>query len=192
MDNEYSELFEKVARMQWLMQRSHMAEHSRRGPMADRTRGQGRVLAMLKLQPNISTKDLAYLLGIRQQSLNELINKLEKSGYVERTPSETDKRIMLVALTEKGKSEEQTDTSYAGIFSCLSQEERTAFGDYLDRVISALETQLGLEADEDAYEDWFGDARSRMGDEQFERLMSMRGGFPPRPQRPQPPHRDSF
>ncbi len=52
--------------------------------IADPARGQGRILAMLKIQPKIKTRELAYLLGIRQQSLNELLNKLEKSGHVER------------------------------------------------------------------------------------------------------------
>lgn len=50
-----------------------------------------------------SFADLSYLLGIRQQSLN----KLEKSGYVERRPSEADRRVMVVHLTEKGKTIQQ-------------------------------------------------------------------------------------
>lgn len=58
------------------------------GDMADVTRGQGRVLTVLQNTDNISTKDLAYVMGIRQQSLNELLKKLEKKGYVVRKPSE--------------------------------------------------------------------------------------------------------
>ncbi len=51
-----------------------------------------------------SFADLSYLLGIRQQSLNEPLNKLEKSGYVERRPSEEDRRVMVVHLTEKERT----------------------------------------------------------------------------------------
>lgn len=67
----------------------------------NRNEGQGRVLALLKIQPEIATKDMAYLLGIKQQSLNELLKKLEKSGYVKRKPSKEDKRVMIVCLTNE-------------------------------------------------------------------------------------------
>lgn len=142
MREVYIELCGKLSRLQWLLQRYHLQNHAERGPMADPTRGQGRVLAILKMQTEISTKDLSYLLGIRQQSLNELLNKLEKSGYVERTPSEADRRVMVVRLTEKGKSQQYTDPDFSGIFDCLNEEEQKAFGEYLNRVIAALEEQF--------------------------------------------------
>ena len=96
---------------------------------------------MLKIQPEIKTRELAYLLGIRQQSLNELLNKLEKSGYVERRPYEKDKRVMVVHLTEKGKKIPQPETDYQEILDCLSLEELQQFGEYLDRIIAAFGIQ---------------------------------------------------
>ena len=69
------ELFKKLERLQWLLHRQHQQLHAARGPFADPTRGQGRVLAILKMQPEISTKDLSYLLDIRQQSLSEQTGK---------------------------------------------------------------------------------------------------------------------
>lgn len=177
MEDKYTELYEKLSKLQWLLQRQHMMNHAEHGPFADTTRGQGRVLAMLKIQPEISTKDLSYLLGIKVASLNELLNKLEKGGYIVRMPLEADKRIMLIHLTEKGKTEQQADNDYSGIFDCLNETEQLAFGDYLDRVIAALEAQVGTEPDEDELENWKRAARSRMGNEQFERMMSMRGDF---------------
>lgn len=180
MNEQYRELYEKLSRLQWLLHRHHLQTHAERGPMADPTRGQGRVLAMLKLQPQISTKDLSYLLGIRQQSLNELLGKLEKAEYVTRVPSESDRRVMLVTLTEKGRQQEQAaEPDLGDILDCLSQPEQLAFGEYLDRVIAALESRLGVEGEE--MEAWQNAARSRMGDEMFERLRSMRhGGHPGR------------
>ena len=84
MDDVYTVIYEKLSTLQWLMKRRQMSSQAQSGPFADPTRGQGRILAMLKIQPEIKTRELAYLLGIRQQSLNELLNKLEKSGHVER------------------------------------------------------------------------------------------------------------
>lgn len=177
MESKFTELYEKLSRLQWLLHRQHLQNHLEHGPFGDPTRGQGRVLAMLKMQPEISTKDLSYLLGIRQQSLNELLNKLEKAGYVVREPSESDRRVMMVKLTEKGKVQQPSDTDFSDIFDCLNPEEQAAFGDYLDRVIAALEARLGVDEDEEEMKDWLRAARSRMGNEMFERMMSLRGGF---------------
>ncbi len=172
MDDLYTDIYEKLSTLQWLMKRRQMFHQAEAGPFADATRGQGRVLAMLKIQPEIATKDLSYLLGIRQQSLNELLNKLEKSGYVERRPSDADRRVMVVHLTDKGETIPQPSSDYEELLGCLSQEELQQFGRYLDRIIAAFRAQEG--GDETAMEDWMERARERMGGEQFERLMSMR------------------
>ncbi len=174
MDDIYTAIYEKLSTLQWLMKRRQMFSQAQSGPFADPARGQGRILAMLKIQPEIKTRELAYLLGIRQQSLNELLNKLEKSGYVERGPSAEDKRVMVVHLTEKGKKIQQPETDYQEILNCLSLEELQQFGEYLDRIIAAFGIQGVDEREEDSITDWMDRARERMGEEQFEQLMSMR------------------
>ncbi|WP_294897714.1 MarR family winged helix-turn-helix transcriptional regulator [uncultured Eubacterium sp.] len=174
MDDIYSDIYEKLSTLQWLMKRHQMFRQAESGPFADTTRGQGRILAMLKIQPEIATKELAYLLGIRQQSLNELLNKLEKNGYVERKPSKSDKRVMIVHLTEKGKQLQQPETDYQNIFSCLLPEELQQLSQYLDRIIDAFQAQTGNPSGENEWGDWMSQARERMGDEHFEQLMSMR------------------
>ena len=115
----------------------------------NRNEGQGRVLALLKIQPEIATKDMAYLLGIKQQSLNELLKKLEKSGYVKRKPSKEDKRVMIV---------------------CLTNEELEQFSSYIDRILSSLEEMVGNPLDQEAYE-WMERIQSHMGREQFEKVV---------------------
>lgn len=174
MDDVYTVIYEKLSTLQWLMKRRQMSSQAQSGPFADPTRGQGRILAMLKIQPEIKTRELAYLLGIRQQSLNELLNKLEKSGHVERKPSDKDKRVMVVHLTEKGRQIQQPETDYQEILNCLSLEELQQFGEYLDRIIAAFGVQEVDDREEDNITNWMGQARERMGREQFEQLMSMR------------------
>ena len=174
MDDMYTAIYEKLSTLQWLMKRRQMFSQAQSGPFADPARGQGRILAMLKIQPEIKTRELAYLLGIRQQSLNELLNKLEKSGHVERKPSEKDKRVMVVHLTEKGKRIQQPETDYQEILDCLSLEELQQFGEYLDRIIAAFGIQEIDDREEAEITDWMDQARERMGGEQFEQLMSMR------------------
>ena len=173
MNDMYTATYEKLSTLQWLMKRRQMFSQAESGRFADSTRGQGRILAMLKIQPEIATKDLAYLLGIRQQSLNELLKKLEKNSYVERRPSEKDRRVMVVHLTEKGKEAQEPEANYQEFLGCLSPEELQQFGEYLDRIIAAFRME-GRSEDEDTVADWMEKARERMGDEQFEQLISMR------------------
>jgi DNA-binding MarR family transcriptional regulator len=117
------------------------------GPWANPHRGQGRILSILKLKNEIPQKDLGFLLDMRNQSLMELLAKLEKSGYITRRPSEEDRRTMVVTLTEAGKTAtdkpESGETELSGIFDCLSEEEAGKFIEYLDRLIAALEQELG-------------------------------------------------
>ena len=156
-----SELYYKLARLQWLLHKQLLRVYADNGPMADTTRGKGRILALLKLRDGISTKDLSYLLGVRVSSLNELLSKLEKSGHVTREPSEQDKRIMLVKLTEKGKGmEEPNIVGSEALFDCLSENERQAFSGYLDRIITSLMDKL-------SYDD----------KKEFERMIAVREHF---------------
>ncbi len=93
---------------------------------------------------------------------------------MERRPSETDKRVMVVHLTEKGEKTQQPATDYQEILGCLSQEELRQFGNYLDRIIAAFRTQEGACGEENVMEDWMEKAKARMGEEPFEQLLSMR------------------
>lgn len=176
MNETNTQLHEKLSRLQWLMRKHHMRTHAQSGPMSDPTRGQGRIFALLKLQDGISTKDLSYLLGIRVSSLNELLAKMEKNGYITREPSEADKRIMLVRLTEKGRTQQQEEWNPGTMFACLAEEEQKTLGEYLTRIITALEGEIGTEEDEQDW--WKRGGRERMGEELFERFAAMRrGGF---------------
>lgn len=168
-------LYKKITKIQWLLQKQHMKNHATIGPMADTSRGQGRILAFLRIRDGISTKDLSYLLGIRVSSLNELLVKLERAGYITREPSESDKRIILIHLTQKGREEEVPERESSNVFECLSEEEQATFGNYLDRIIDALEAELGTEAECNKMSEWMEAMKERMGSEQFEKLMEMRG-----------------
>lgn len=78
MDEMYKDIYKKLMTLQWLLRRYQMMNCKEHNIYENRNEGQGRVLALLKIQPEIATKDMAYLLGIKQQSLNELLKKLEK------------------------------------------------------------------------------------------------------------------
>lgn len=133
-------LYDKISRFEWLLRRMQINGTTRFDP----SRGQGKVLATLKKQDGISTKDLSYVLGITVTALNESLNRLEKAGLIEKRPNEHDKRVMLVYLTDEGRKETETGEAYNSInyLDCLTLDEQKNFENYLDRLIVSLETNL--------------------------------------------------
>ena len=157
-----SELFKKLMQLQWLIRRDRFRRYAEKGHMADTTRGQGRILAVLKLRDGVSTRDLSYLLGVRVSSLNETLAKMEKAGYVTREPSEQDKRVMLVKLTDKGRAEEQPDErEHTGVFDCLTDDERAALEAMLDKMIASL--REGFTEEDEAFFAKMRDLRGQFG-----------------------------
>jgi DNA-binding MarR family transcriptional regulator len=109
-------------------------------------RGQGRVLAVLGLKPEISQKELTYLLGMSKQAIAQLLDKLEKSGHITREPSEEDRRVSIVRLTDEGRkaavgAEDEAPGS-SDVLDCLNDEELAAFSDYLARIIGRYEERF--------------------------------------------------
>lgn len=123
----------------------HMKGHHTQSPY----RGQGRVLSLLKIEPKMSQKKLSFLLGIRPQSMGELLVKLEQNGDILRTPSDEDKRALDIELTEKGlqsanENEEllESEQKSEDIFSCLTAEEQSVMLAYMERLIVELKAEM--------------------------------------------------
>ena len=143
----FDRLTERFLRIEMLLKRRQVARLKAHGPFANPMRGQGRVLSILKMQSTISQKQLSYLLDMRQQSLSELLAKLEKSGFIDRAPSEDDRRAAIITLTEKGRAAadgpENPADEGVGLFDALTEEERAQLAPLLDKVIAALEAEVG-------------------------------------------------
>jgi hypothetical protein len=88
------------------------------GAVGDPTRGQGRVLALLAVKPETTQRELSFLLDMRQQSLSELLAKLEEKGFVTREKSEQDGRVTVVKLTEAGAAAAPPPSRWAITTTC--------------------------------------------------------------------------
>ncbi len=91
--------------------------------------GQFRCLRQLAQTDGISQRALADALQVRPSSLSEVLTRLTQKGLVERRTSETDRRSLLVFLTEQGraalrKSVEFQRQLHADMFSALSEDEK--------------------------------------------------------------------
>ncbi|GHV05176.1 hypothetical protein AGMMS50229_07830 [Campylobacterota bacterium] len=110
--------------------------------------GQGRVLSLLKENPQITQKELTALFGMTKQATAQLLDKLEKGGYIARETSETDRRVSVIVLTEAGAlaaSEMEIDIAAhdrGSELGCLNDAELDALSGYLGRIINSFE-QLG-------------------------------------------------
>jgi len=151
MSDIRKEVIMQFERLQALQHRYQAKSFLNFGPGGNPNRGQGLVLRVLKMQPEISQKDLTYILDMSKQSVAELLVKLEKSGYITRIPSEQDRRTSNIKLTAEGSAvaDEMDDTSQktGKAFDCLSDEEMEIFSDFLGRIIKQLEELSGDEND---------------------------------------------
>ena len=177
------ELYKKLGHIGRLTHLWAAQQRERTSPRRiDTTRGQGRILAALKLKDGIATRELAYVLGIRVPSLNEALSKLENAGHIVREPDPRDRRVQLITLTDSGRALTgqlgEGEPEGDNIFEVLTEQERTNLNDYLDRLIVRMHEDLpDLEADR---QEWEKAARERMGDDAFEAWAAQaqeRGGF---------------
>lgn len=136
---------EQLMKMQHELRRYHhrqMAKNQILGPH----RGQGRVLALLKMTPEISQKDLTFVLGMRPQSVGELLQKMEDKEWITREVSEDDRRVMIVRLTESGKeAADKLDEKPAldeELFAQFSDEEKAEFVRLINKLLEELNTKM--------------------------------------------------
>ena len=157
MTEKRKQLATQFTHLDGLLLRYHLQTHAKEG--INPHRGQGRILAILKMQPEIAQKELGYLLDISKQALAELLNKLEKSGYITRTQSEKDKRSFVIKLTDAGRqaipkeNDKTNNNDLEEIFNCLNQEEQTNLTNYIEQIITALEKKM--DPDTDDYAEFF-------------------------------------
>ncbi|MDR0307670.1 MAG: MarR family transcriptional regulator [Chitinispirillales bacterium] len=160
MNEIKNQLAGQFRRLESLLLRSHI-KRANDGSAISPHRGQGRILAILKLQPRIGQKELGYLLDMSKQGLAELLGKLEKSGYITRSQSEKDRRSYIVELTDSGREalpdesslEAEVDDVDAAL-DCLNEEEQRNMAGYLDRIIKAVVEKSDV-VDDDDYADYF-------------------------------------
>ncbi|GGP64608.1 MarR family winged helix-turn-helix transcriptional regulator [Saccharothrix coeruleofusca] len=88
-------------------------------------------------QPN----RLADLSGTTRSAMSNLINTLERAGLVERSRDERDRRVVFVALTERGREAvsrafPRQNARESRWFEILSPEDRARMVDMIRRVVA--------------------------------------------------------
>lgn len=95
------------------------------------------VLVEIGRKPNISVKELAEILRLDKSGISRTVEELVRRNYVERKPSEEDRRYVVLNLTPEGKErferiEKDMNQRFKQIFDIIPADKRT-------QVIEALE-----------------------------------------------------
>ena len=108
--------------------------------MADLEGARGRVIFALWGKDGVPIKTLCEKTSLDKSTLTGIIDRLERDGYIERKPSETDKRSTLILLTGKEqefanhvhKVSDQMNTIF---YKGFTDEEITQFESMLERIL---------------------------------------------------------
>ena len=80
----------------------------------------------------ITVGELCETLMLDNGTISPLLKKMQQAGYIERTRSERDDRVVVITLTEAGKAlQEQTKDVPAKVASCLAlppEKAQTLYG----------------------------------------------------------------
>ncbi len=98
-----------------------------------------RIIALLNERGELTQRELQEALGIQAGSLSELVSRMEKYGVITRETDETDRRRVVLRLTDEGKKRaaEPRPIGDDRLFGALSPEEREQLRAMLEKIIDA-------------------------------------------------------
>ncbi len=110
---------------------------------------QTRLLGVLR-DRTPSMNELARLLSLDKSSVTGLIDRAERRGLVERTPSASDRRAVHVSLTAEGRRlagsvAARFDEEVSSMLECLKAPERQRLSGLITRVLVAQAAERGIE-----------------------------------------------
>jgi DNA-binding MarR family transcriptional regulator len=105
--------------------------------------GQGRILFALWRGDGISINELAKRTALGKSTLTDMLDRLEENGFLCRTPSQDDRRKILITLTEKTTRLHQKYNDVSILMSEVfydgfSSGEISNFEEYLRRLLDNL------------------------------------------------------
>ncbi len=102
-----------------------------------------RVSSNIYLENSVTMGELSKIMTVPLSTATRIADWLVDKGYMERLPDPEDRRVVLVTLTSVGRELHRTIDGYVKqrieeIFSCLTDEERTALLVLVGKVVSSL------------------------------------------------------
>jgi len=110
---------------------------------------QARLLGVLR-DRTPTMNELARILGLDKSSVTGLVDRAERRGLVARVPSTTDRRVVLVSLTEDGRAlvsqaAEGFETDVLTMLGRLPSRDREALSRLVSRLLAAHAADQGID-----------------------------------------------
>ena len=110
---------------------------------------QTRLLGVLR-DRKPTMQELARFLGLDKSSVTGLVDRAERRGLVARVPSTTDRRAVLVSLTDDGRSlvsaaAARFETDVSALLSRLPPRERETLSRIITRLLVAHAAEQGID-----------------------------------------------
>lgn len=104
---------------------------------------QGRIMFPLWQKDNLSFQELKKKTLLSKATLSYMLDSLEEAGYVERVPSQKDKRTINIRLTKKNKDLQEEYLQVSNqmkqiYYKDFSEKEIDEFESYLSRILNNL------------------------------------------------------
>lgn len=115
--------------------------------------GQNRSLALLARNEGMKQADLARNAHVRPSSVSEVLERLEKSGLIERRRDQKDRQVLRVYLTDKGRAQNESNSArwyrFVGhLMEPLNEAEKESYLQILQKLQSQADLlESRLEAD---------------------------------------------
>lgn len=107
----------------------------------------GNAMESLSLEDGLRLTDLAKRAGMTAQSMGELVDDLERKGYLERREDPADRRVKRIYLTQRGQANAEagraaTQTVEMKLQRLLGVAQYHQFRESLDRILVDLESEV--------------------------------------------------
>lgn len=140
MENKM-DLIEAIARLSRVMRRRGKGDES-----LDLSHMGHHVLHIIMKHDGIRAAKLAELANMRPASITEVVNRLEKQGYVIREKDKEDSRVKKIYITDKTREYIEGHTKVKQernerMLSCLTKEEVKAFFATCNKLCTFLESE---------------------------------------------------
>jgi DNA-binding MarR family transcriptional regulator len=119
----------------------------KRHELSEISPAQGRILFALWKNDNIPIQELAKQTSLSKSTLTLMLDRLEEGGFLVRVPSTQDRREILIRLTEKDRSLQDTYARVSEEMMAISLSGFAAaeIGDLEDKLKRILENLAGHE-----------------------------------------------
>jgi DNA-binding MarR family transcriptional regulator len=107
-----------------------------------------RMSSILYRNPNPTMGELSHALSVPLPTATRMANWWVDNGYAQRLPDASDRRVVRVALTDRGRRLHEVMEGHIGrsvqkVLACLTPRERGTLVGYLAKIAAALKEDAG-------------------------------------------------